>query len=659
MLKQGLELQEAGKAAEARAIYQRVLQIEASNSDAMNLLGVIEAQAGNLPESLKLLEKAISINNAIPDYVINLAVVLAQMDRAEEALQKIREGRKTFSGDTRFMGLELQALLSAKRYDEHIGKCQEILATEPDNAEVLLQLAMAQLQTGKSQDAYETATKARGVKPQSKAVIQTLAASAMAAREWAVAVQAFDVLTKVDPGSPVLWADWSRAEYELGNKKRAILRFEKFMEIVPQKTADHYFMLGRLYFQNRQPLKAAENLDKAMAAGFKNSELMAIRANCYIHEGYEEKAKEFFEAALAEDPDNIEAHLQYRQLIKTEKGDPIFTRLEEIKTKGGLAPQAEINLSFLLGNLHNGLEEYDKAFSCYLAGNATTKAFYEESGTVYDPDGVAQEFGRLKDVFSKSAMAASEFKGSNSKLPVFIVGMPRSGTTLLEQIISSHPLVEGRGELDAMHYIHVEMEQAFASSPAAPLDDVFEEKGNDWADQYLAALAPAHTQTKRVSDKLPANFRSLGLIAKLFPKAHLIHIHRNPLDCCVSIFCNIFDTGHAYANNLNEIGDYYRQYWDLMGRWQAVLGKRLFSLKYEDLVGAQEKTSKQVIKFCGLEWDEKCLAFHEKPDAAMTLSSIQVRRPMNTSSLGRWKRYEKHLAPLIEGLGPKLGTAKK
>ncbi|MCH8348386.1 MAG: sulfotransferase, partial [Proteobacteria bacterium] len=185
-------------------------------------------------------------------------------------------------------------------------------------------------------------------------------------------------------------------------------------------------------------------------------------------------------------------------------------------------------------------------------------------------------------------------------------------------------------------------------------------KGKEWRDRYLEALAAGNPETRRVTDKLPANFRSLGLIAALFPRARIIHIQRNPLDTSISIFCNMFDKGHPYATDLASIGDYYRQYNDLMGYWKEVLSVPILDIRYEDLVAHQEQKSREVISFLGLEWDPACLEFHKLEQAAMTISSIQVRKPMNTSSIARWKRYRDFLAPLDKALGADLvKTAKE
>lgn len=558
------------------------------------------------------------------------------------------------SGDINALFTEAVTAHGAGRLQEAYALYQKVLTLEPSNLEALKRISVLMLQGGQAAGAFETIKKARELRPKSKSVMEIFGAAAMAAGEFGLGVRAFENLSKVKPVNPLYFAEWSRAEYELNNYRRAIARYLDFLKYTPAPKPENHFVLGRLYFRNRQPLEAAKWLDKAMAAGFENSEILAIRANCYIHEGDEAKALQFFERAIKLDPDNVEAHYQHRNLIKTEAGDPIFAHLEGLKDNPKITGTPEVNLYFMLGKMYQRLGEDDRAFDNYQIANQKTEAIYAGQGTSYDPKKVAGEFEVLKNTFSKTTLAGLDNQGSDSEMPVFIVGMPRSGTTLLEQIITAHPLAEGRGELDAMHYIHVELEEGLRAGKT--LESLLKENGKAWQKSYLDALAPSKGIT-RVSDKLPANFRSLGLISLLFPKAKIIHIHRNPFAVGFSIFGNLFDTGHPYSTSLKNIGDYTRQTLDLIEYWKAELDLPILELAYEDLVADQEAKSKEVIKFLGLDWDPACLEFHKQDTAAMTLSSIQVRKPMTSKSVDRWKRFEKHLGLLEEGLGKRAKGA--
>ncbi len=560
-------------------------------------------------------------------------------------------------GDINSLFTEAVTAHGAGRLQDASKLYSQVLALDPKNLEALKRISILMLQSGHAAKAFETIQKARELRPKSKSVMEIFGAAAMAAGEFGLAIKAFENLSKIKPVNPLYFAEWSKAEYELNNYQRAIARYLDFLKYTPAPRPQDHFVLGRLYFRNRHPLEAATWLDKAIAGGFENSEILAIRANCYIHQGNEPKALEFFARAIKLDPDNVEAHYQHRNLIKTEAGDPIFQHLESLKGNPKIIGTPEINLYFLLGKMYQRVGEDDRAFENYQQANQKTQALYTAQGFSYKPAEVAKEFDQLKNAFSKAALNGLDYQGSDSEVPVFIVGMPRSGTTLLEQIISAHGEAEGRGELDAMHFIHVEAEDGLRAGKT--LENLLKDNGKAWQKKYLEALAPANG-VRRVSDKLPANFRSLGLISLLFPKAKVIHIDRNPLDVGLSIFGNLFDTGHPYSTSLKNIGDYSRQTLDLLDYWKAELELAILDLCYEDLVSDQEQKSKEIIDFLGLEWDPACLEFHSQDFAAMTLSSIQVRKPMTSKSVARWKRFEKHLGALKEGLGDALtGKAKK
>ena len=236
---------------------------------------------------------------------------------------------------------------------------------------------------------------------------------------------------------------------------------------------------------------------------------------------------------------------------------------------------------------------------------------------------------------------------------MFIVGMPRSGTTLTEQILASHPQVAAGGELKALWRIMQRAEKIAQQDDASrrQLEALNPETINAEAAEYLAALSRVSRTADRVTDKMPHNFQALGTIALMFPNARVIHCVRSPMDTCLSCYTHRFNEGHAYANDLATLGLYYREYARLMDYWRAVLPIRMLESRYEDLIADQEGASRRLIAFLDLEWDDACLDFHKTQGTVRTLSRLQVRQPLYGSSVAQWKRYEKHLGPLKEALG--------
>jgi len=542
----------------------------------------------------------------------------------------------------------------AGKFPEALQLYNQVIEADPRNIEALKRLSVLLLQTGQAAIAYDTIKRAQEINPKSRSVMEIYGAAAMANEDFTMAVRVFEPLSKNQPVNPLYFLELSKAEFGLNNYKRSIAAFLEHLKYVPTPKPENCFTLGHLYFRNRQPLEAAEWLDKALVGGVENSEILAIRANCYIHQGDKAAAVKFFEKALTLDPDNIEAHYQHRNLVKTEKGDPIFAHLEGLKGSPRVDGNAELHLYFLLGKLYQRIGEDEKAIENYQKGNVKTDDFYQTQKAVYTPEGAKAEFDFLRKHYSGAALKKVSYKGSDSEIPVFIVGLPRSGTTLLEQIITAHPRAEGRGEVDQMHYIHFEAEEGLRKGES--LDALFKAHGDKWQADYLAALG-AGPGTERVTDKLPANTRSVGLISRLFPKAKIIHIVRDPMDVGFSIYSNPFDSGHPYSTDLEKIGDFIKQTRDLMDYWGSELDFPILTVHYEDLVANQKAKSREVIEFLGLDWDDACLSFHTQDRAAMTLSSIQVREPISAKSIARWKRFEGHLGPLKTGLGKNLAGA--
>jgi tetratricopeptide (TPR) repeat protein len=304
------------------------------------------------------------------------------------------------------------------------------------------------------------------------------------------------------------------------------------------------------------------------------------------------------------------------------------------------------DLLYALGRLLDQSRDYDTAFAAFeMAGRLKPHRF--------DCSNQRRVTDALIASFSVELFRRHPHPGSQSNAPIFILGMPRSGTTLVEQILSSHPLVQGGGEQETLPALASRLysmlgtrepfPQCMAMADPATLTQV--------AGTYLAHNSTQMTgQHTRFTDKLPGNFLLVGFIALLFPNAPIIHVRRNPLDTCLSCFFENFLRGHAFSYNLADVGCYYQEYERLMQHWSEVLPGRLYGVGYEYLVQNPEAASRELLRHCALEWDARCLAFHENRRTVATASYDQVRRPIYTSSMGRWRHYDRHLEPLRTAL---------
>jgi tetratricopeptide (TPR) repeat protein len=298
----------------------------------------------------------------------------------------------------------------------------------------------------------------------------------------------------------------------------------------------------------------------------------------------------------------------------------------------------------MLGKLYDSDKNYEPAFRHYRTAN-------DLDPEKFDIDKNGQVFGTLIKFFSHETQSKRPRASNRSRLPVFIVGMPRSGTTLTEQILASHPLVHGAGELLKMDQIKKSL-GALTGTPWPQYADRLDRKTLDKvAQEHLEWLGGLAKGKARVTDKMPHNFLSLGLIDLLFPEARIIHCQRDPMDNCLSIYFQHFNSEHAYANNLEHLGIYYRQYEQVMAHWRKAVRLPILDVRYEQMVAEPEQSARRLVEFCGLEWDDRCLRFYESGRVVATPSYDQVRQPIYRKSVARWKRYEKHLEPLKRSLG--------
>ena len=358
-----------------------------------------------------------------------------------------------------------------------------------------------------------------------------------------------------------------------------------------------------------------------------------------------DEARRYYERAIALTPGISTFHRPLVEMKRIREDDPQLTNMEDLAQRITSLPQNEqIELHFALAKAYDDLGRYEAAFEHLHDGNALKRRM-----VVYDE---ASQLGALRNIetaFTSEAIAARRGRGNLSDLPIFIVGMPRSGTTLVEQMLASHRRVFGAGELTYTS-------ELVASAQAAgkfPFDFALlsDKELYDLGSLYLARLRPLAPSADRIIDKLPFNFGILGLIHLVLPKARIIHLRRDPVDTCFSCYANLFSQGIEFSNDLGELGRYYRAYQRLMAHWRRVLPQgAMLEVQYEELVADFETQSRRIVDYCGLEWDANCLLYYETKRAVRTASAAQVRQPLFSNSIGRWLPYKQQLQPLLDAL---------
>lgn len=425
----------------------------------------------------------------------------------------------------------------------------------------------------------------------------------------------------------------------------ALPHLHKAVELDPHY-ADALCNLGKVYRLLGDMESSATWFNKALAAqpGF----LRAISGLAEIDSelGRFDKAIETFERVLAKDPMNVEAFCGLALARKFEKEDPWIRKFEELLQQKHLRADQLAPLHHAYAKVCNDVARYDDAFQHFTQGKAFKNAYF-------DANRLEEGYRVSAELFTPEFFADRTGWGSDDERPVFVVGLPRSGTTLTEQILSSHEQIAGLGELPDMRKVA----QSIGFGKGAPTDfakAVRKLKSTDvkrLANTYLNAYERASKpDARRMVDKSPHNYELLGLIALLFPKAHILFCQRDPMDNCVAIYMQNFNDSHGYNRSLPDLGRYWRAYRFLRDRLIAQVPLTITCVNYEATVAEPEVAARRIIEAVGMPWDDACLRFYETERAVRTPSRWQVRQPIYSSSVDRWRRYEKHLGPLQDEL---------
>ena len=451
------------------------------------------------------------------------------------------------------------------------------------------------------------------------------------------------------PGDAVAHYNFGSILHERGRLGEAEASFRQALQLRPDY-ADARVNLGNVLQDGERLEEAEDSFRQALRIKPDHAEAHNNLGETLLRLGRLGEAESSFRQSLQIRPDYLKVRLNLASVGKVGADDNNLAALiaVEAAVRNGkmlLPGEDAVCLHFALGKCYDDTGDYEKAFPHFLEGNKLKRTTID-----CDPERAERYFAEIAQNFDAAALDRMGGGGDSSHLPIFILGMPRSGTTLVEQIIASHPDVHGAGELTDILAI-VRREISGAAFPAnAPLLDRAQLDG--WGAEYVTRLQRRAPDVQRITDKMPANFLAVGLIHLMLPNAKIIHVNRDPVDTCLSCFTQLFKSGQEYSYDLAELGRYYVGYTRLMNHWRRVLPEGAFlDVQYEDIVADQEAQSRRIIEYCGLEWNDACLDFHRNKRPVKTASMTQVRQPIYRSSVERWRPYEFFLGPLLDALG--------
>jgi tetratricopeptide (TPR) repeat protein len=463
------------------------------------------------------------------------------------------------------------------------------------------------------------------------------------------AVEAAGMATRLLPDDPQAWYNLGLARAEAGQPNDAEQAYRQALALAPEH-GPAWNNLGSLLQQRGAPgdLAAARAAyEHAVALRPEHAEAQNNLGALYAEQGQLDPARLCFEAAIAARGDFVEAHYNYSSLHTYHADDPHLLLLQNLHAQRDRLPVAQrLRYCFALGKAWDDAGDGDRAFAAYAEGNQLQHALLG-----YDEAREAALVARVMTVFDAAFMARRRaWQGARdpARTPIFIVGMPRSGTTLLEQILCSHPEVHGAGELPLLSQA---IGAGGATGMAYPecIEHLDEAGLRAIGDTYLREVWQLSPHSRFISDKMPANFFYLGLIHLALPEARIIHALRDPMDACFSCYSRLFNETMAFAYDQHTLGRYYTRYRQLMRHWQQVLpAGTVLDIAYEQLVVDPEGQARRLLAFVGLPWDPACLDFHGNTRAVKTASVAQVRRPIYRTSVARWQAFADHLSPLYE-----------
>ncbi|WP_245472562.1 sulfotransferase [Mesorhizobium sp. M7A.F.Ca.MR.148.00.0.0] len=523
---------------------------------------------------------------------------------------------------------------------------RQVLARQPKHAAAAHFLGLLLHQTRRSEEGLDLIERSVSLQPTNPDFLNNFGTVMRDLGRPAAAIDFFR-------GAVDLRPDQLAARDNLGSSLKQVGQFEEAEEIYRGTVARNPFHV-RARIGLAETLQEAGRLDEALAV-FR--EALAIRPKDadllhglgvgLMEKGKLDEAADLFRQALAINPAMATAWLMLTQVKRQKERDSELGGMEAQHAKAPQDSLARMQLSFGLGKANDDLRDYGRAFDYFAEGNAIRR-----KGINYDQARTRAEFEAMKATFDAGFFEKHRPSSISDDTPIFIVGMPRSGTTLVEQIIASHPQVYGAGELSILKkavgkQFPATMPGGFPWGVSDMGDADFAEAGQ----AYLDMLHARYPNMRHVTDKMPGNFLLVGFIHMMMPKARIIHCARDAAATCLSIYKVHFrGDSHRYGYDLGELADFHNLYTDIMKHWHTVLPGVVHDVRYEDFVADQEGQTRALIAHLGLPWDDAALSFHETDRPVRTASAAQVRQPMYQGSVDLWKRYGDRLKPLLDKL---------
>ncbi len=643
----GIVLKEQGKLDEAVTCYRRALQLKPDYAEAHSNLGNVLNNQGKLVEAVACYRRALLLKPDYAEALNNLGAAVNEQGKLDEAVacyRRVLQLKPDYAEAHYNLGIVLK---EQGKLDEVVACCRRALELKLDYAEVHSNLGNALKDQGKLDEAIACYRRALELKPDFAEALNNLGAASKDQGKLDEAIACFRRALELKPDYADAHSNLGTAFMDQGKLDEAVACFRRALQLKPN-FATVYSNLGNA-------LRDQGNLDEALSCCHRALELKPDLAGAHNNLGsvLEEigdlqGAEDSFRAALRHDSRLALAHFNLAALLGGKQPEKDMAAQRRLLEEPELADAQRLSLHFGLGQSLNARGEYVEAAEHLDQANALQLSEWRKRGLEYDPKKHELLVNRMIAACTPDFFEQVRGFGLESDLPVFVVGLPRSGTTLIEQILASHSQVFGAGEIKLA-------ENTLAALGGQGVDfieglrQLNYQTAQHLASQHLEKLRALNHTALRIVDKMPENYLFLGLLASLFPRAKLIHCRRDLRDVVVSCWMTYF-RDVRWANDKQQIASRFQAYQRMMDHWRKVLPVPLLEVDYEETVADLEGVARRLLAWCGLEWEPACLDFHQTKRSVRTASAAQVRQPVYTTSVGRWQHYEQSLATLLAAI---------
>jgi tetratricopeptide (TPR) repeat protein len=611
---------------------------------AFKLSGVVKSRMDLLDQALVDYERALSLRPGYAEAHSNKGNVLFRLGRYDEAISSFQEALKripNFAEAHNSLGNAYQAI---DQLEEAIASYREALRIKPEYTEAHNNLGTALKDLNRPRQALESLARAIHINPNFAPAYYNAGNALRTLGRYDEAMSNFGVAIQLNRVYAEAYNALGNTFNDQGRHREAVEQIRHAIELKPHLAAAHNDLGNALSDLGRHD-EAMSSYLTALRLNPDFAEVHSNLGNALCEFGRYDEAVQSYGEALRIKPEFAEAHNNLSRIKKYTREDPQLSDMLKRLATPGIGEHELMHLSFALGKAYDDIGEIDKAFAFLADGNRLRK-----KAMAYDIRSDKAQFELIKSLFSSESAHGIDTGSTipaDVKVPIFIVGVPRSGTTLTEQILASHSQVFGAGELQALGRIVRPVTADLGRRGKSRADpDVLTSIRND----YLKEISQIAAVEPYITDKMPENFKWIGFLLEAMPGVRIINLQRDPVASCWSMF-KIQFSGNGYTNSLEDLAEYYHLYQDLMNFWRTRFPNQIYDLNYQALTENQEIETRKLLEYCGLEWEDQCLEFHRTKRTVRTPSSQQVRKKMYTGSSESWRRYESHLEPLLRALG--------